>query len=137
MEAQIKAIIAICASLAGAIFAWMSVLKPLFDTRKARKAQRQRSIEDTLLADKEYRQTVLSKLDALDARITGLDDSISELQRDNIERAYCMFVMEHGYCPSGMKGAIADLYDSYSAKGHNHIARSRVDELLALPEFPP
>ena len=49
---------------------------------------------------------------------------------------YCMFKMEHGYCTSGMKEAIADMYESYKARGYNHIAESRIKELLALPEYP-
>jgi len=47
-----------------------------------------------------------------------------------------MFKMEHGYCTSGMKEAIADMYESYKARGYNHIAESRITELLALPEYP-
>lgn len=136
MEAQIKAIIAISISLTGAILGWMTVLKPLFDARRARKAQRQKAIEDTLKADKEYRQAVLIKLEALESRTISMDNSIADLERDNIERAYCMFVIEHGYCPSGMKESIADMYASYKARGHNHIAESRVKELMELPEFP-
>ena len=87
-------------------------------------------------ADKEYRQKVLDKLEGLGSRMTTMDDSIAELQRDNIERAYCMFKLEHGYCPSGMKESIASMYSSYQARGYNHIASSRIEELLALPEFP-
>ena len=64
------------------------------------------------------------------------DRLIADLQRDNIERAYCMFKLEHGYCPSGMKESIASMYASYQARGYNHIASSRIEELLALPEFP-
>ena len=136
MAEQIKTLIAISASLTGAIIGWMAVLKPLMGLLRERKAQRQRSIEETLKADKEYRQTVLDKLTGLGSRMTTMDDSIADLQRDNIERAYCMFKLEHGYCPSGMKESIASTYASYQARGYNHIAKSRIDELLALPEFP-
>ena len=104
--------------------------------RRERKAQRQRAIVETLKAEKEYRQTVLDKLTGLGSRMTTMDDSIADLQRDNIERAYCMFKLEHGYCPSGMKESIASMYSSYQARGYNHIASSRIEELLALPEFP-
>ena len=136
MAEQLKALIAISASLTGAIIGWMAVLKPLMGLRRERKAQRQRAVEETLKAETEYRQTVLDLLEGLGSRMTTMDDSIADLQRDNIERAYCMFKLEHGYCPSGMKESIASTYSSYKARGYNHIAGSRIEELLALPEFP-
>lgn len=136
MTEQLKALIAISASLTGTIIGWMAVLKPLIGLLRERKEQRQRAIAETLKVDKEYRQTVLDKLEGLGSRMTTMDDSIADLQRDNIERAYCMFKLEHGYCPSGMKESIASMYSSYQARGYNHIANSRIEELLALPEFP-
>ena len=135
-QITLDTILKVSATITGAIIGWMAVLRPLWDARKIKKAQKQRAIESTLEADKAYRQAVLDKLDSLDDRIQFMDRSIADLQRDNIERAYCMFKMEHGYCTSGMKEAIADMYESYKARGHNHIAESRIKELLALPEYP-
>ena len=129
-------ILKISAAITGAIIGWMAVLRPLWDAYKVKKAENQKAIEATLKVEKEYRQTVLDKLEALDIAIKFMDNSIADLQRDNIERAYCMFKMEHGYCTSGMKEAIVDMYESYKARGHNHIAESRIKELLALPEYP-
>lgn len=126
----------ISAALTGAIIGWMAVLRPLLEALKTRRAQRQKALEDMLKVDKEYRQEVLSRLELLGIRVESMDSSIAELQRDNIERAYCMFKMEHGYCTSGMKEAIADMYESYKARGFNHIAESRIKELMALPEYP-
>ena len=129
-------ILKISVAITGAIIGWMAVLRPLWDACKAKRAHRKRAIEDAVKVEKEYRQTVLDKLEALDIAIKFMDNSIADLQRDNIERAYCMFKMEHGYCTSGMKEAIVDMYESYKARGHNHIAESRIKELLALPEYP-
>ena len=136
VEENIKVIASISAALTGAIIGWMAVLRPLLEALKTRRAQRQKAIEEALRVDKEYRQEVLSRLELLGTRIESMDSSIAELQRDNIERAYCMFKMEHGYCTSGMKEAIADMYESYKARGFNHIAESRIKELMALPEYP-
>ena len=135
-QITLDTILKVSAAITGAIIGWMAVLRPLWDARKAKKVQKQRAIESTLEADKQYRQAVLDKLDSLDDRIQFMDRSIADLQRDNIERAYCMFKLEHGYCPSGMKESIASTYASYQARGYNHIASSRIEELLALPEFP-
>ena len=135
-QITLDAVLTISAALTGAIIGWMAVLRPLWDARKARKERIRRALDATLKADQAYRKAVLDKLEALDAKIVCMDNSVADLQRDNIERAYCMFKMEHGYCTSGMKEAIADMYASYKARGHNHIAESRVKELMALPEFP-
>ena len=132
LETTLKLIIAAAAAITG----WMAVLRPLYAGYKTRKQHKQQAIEIMLKEDKEYRQTVLNKLDALDQRFITMDGYIADLQRDNIERAYCMFYVEHGYCTSGMKEAIADTYRSYKARGYNHIAESRIKELLALPEYP-
>ena len=136
VEENIKVIASISAALTGAIIGWMAVLRPLLEALKTRRVQRQKAIEEALRVEKAYRQEVLSRLESLGTRIESLDSSIAELQRDNIERAYCMFKMEHGYCTSGMKEAIADMYESYKARGFNHIAESRIKELMALPEYP-
>ena len=55
MAEQLKALIAISASLTGAIIGWMAVLKPMIGLLRERKAQRQRAIAETLKTDKEYR----------------------------------------------------------------------------------
>jgi len=136
MEENIKVIASVSAALTGAIIGWMAVLRPLLEALKTRRVQKKKAIEEALRVDKAYRQEVLSRLESLSTRIVSMDSSIAELQRDNIERAYCMFKMEHGYCTSGMKEAIADMYESYKARGFNHIAESRIKELMALPEYP-
>ena len=136
MEENIRVIASISAALTGAIIGWMAVLRPFMEAMKARRAQRRKALEDTLRMDKEYRQEGLDRLESLGTQVKSMDSSIAELQRDNIERAYCMFKMEHGYCTSGMKEAIADMYESYRARGFNHIAESRIKELMALPEYP-
>jgi len=136
VEENIKVIASISAALTGAIIGWMAVLRPMLEALKIRRVQKQKAKEEALRVDKAYRQEVLSRLESLGTRIQSMDSSIAELQRDNIERAYCMFKMEHGYCTSGMKEAIADMYESYKARGFNHIAESRIKELMALPEYP-
>lgn len=136
MQQEINTMLKVSAALTGAIIGWMGVLRPIWAAHKHRLQQRQEADEQARQADITYQQAVLDKLEALDKRILCMDGCIAELQRDNIERAFVMFKMEHGYCTSGMKEAIADTYASYVARGHNHIAKSRIDELMALPEYP-
>ena len=133
----IETILKILISAAAALTGWYAALKPLFSYFKEKKRRKQEAIEAVIKTDKEYRQTVLDKLDELHARVCENDTSLAILQRDNIERSYCMFVIEHGYCPSGMKQSINDMYQYYTDRGYNHIAHERVDALMSLPEFPP
>ena len=138
----IDIIIKLIISAAAAVTAWYTALKPLLAMWAQRKQQRIAAIEKTLKDDKEYREKVLEKLDDLAERINHNDISLSLVQKENIERAYCMFVIEHGYCPSGMKRAIAETYQFYvnhyeSDVFEDRVIADRVDEILALPEFPP
>lgn len=135
-NAALESTLKISALVTGAIIGWVTVLRPLYHSYKARKGKIHDAVEKTLSDDKAYRKLVLDKLDALNSRFGVMDKIIAELQRDNIERAYCMFVVEHGYCPSGMKEAISDTFKSYKERGYNHIAENRVEELIAMPEFP-
>lgn len=132
----IETILKILISAAAALTGWYAALKPLFNYFKEKKRRKQEAIEAVIKADKEYRQAVLDKLDDLHTRVCENDTSLAILQRDNIERSYCMFVLEHGYCPSGMKQSISDMYQYYTDRGYNHIAKGRVEELMSLPEFP-
>jgi hypothetical protein len=132
IDTALKILISAAAALTG----WYAALKPFITAFKDQKRKRQEAIERTLKEDKEYRQTVLDKLNLLDIHIIDSDKALALLQRDNIERAYCMFVIEHGYCPSGMKQAIYDMYNYYTKKGNNHIAGERVQQIMQLPEFP-
>lgn len=132
IDTALKILISAAAALTG----WYAALKPFITAFKDRKRKRQEAIERTLKEDKEYRQTVLDKLNLLDIHIIDSDKALALLQRDNIERAYCMFVIEHGYCPSGMKQSIYDMYSYYTKKGNNHIAGERVQQIMQLPEFP-
>ena len=135
-NAAIETILKILVSAAAALTGWYAALKPLFNYFKEKKRRKQEAIEAVIKNDKEYRQAVLDKLDSLHQRIDENDVSLALLQRESIERAYCMFVIEHGYCPSGMKQSINDMYQYYTDRGYNHIAKGRVEELLSLPEFP-
>lgn len=133
----VDTILKLLISAAAALTGWYAALRPLFNFCVARRKRRREAIEAVLKADKEYRQTVLDKLTSLEQHEKDTDTALALIQRDNIERAYCMFVVEHGYCPSGMKHAIYDMYLYYTKRGNNHIAKDRVDELMELPEFPP
>lgn len=136
MTPQWEAALKASAILTGAIWGWMNIVRPLIAWIKARLAVRDAARKAVYQRDEDFRNKLLDDLQAIRDMQGGLEDSLSLLQRDSIERSYCMFVLEHGYCPSGMKRAISDMFDSYNGRGYNHIARERVTQLLELPEFP-
>ena len=63
-QMTLDTILKVSAAITGAIIGWMTVLRPLWDTHKAKKAEKRRASEATLKADQAYRQSVLDKLDA-------------------------------------------------------------------------
>jgi hypothetical protein len=132
----IETVLKILISAAAALTGWYTALKPFIKFIQEKKLKRQEAAKQIREEDKAYRKQVLDKLELLEEHILESDVSLALIQRDNIERAYCMFVVEHGYCPSGMKQAIYDMYTYYTSKGNNHIAQERIDELMQLPEFP-
>lgn len=133
---MIDMIIKLIISAAAAVTGWYTALKPLLNLMADKKRRKAAAIEKVLKEDKEYREKVLEKLDALDNRVAKTDKALSLLQKENIERAYYMFVVEHGYCPSGMKRAISETWDFYNGNGHDELASDRMKELMSLPEFP-
>lgn len=136
MEENVRILTALSIALTGAIIGWMNVLKPFLQRRKDIKDGKQKIHDDVIKDDKLYRKMVLEKLGEIEGNQTTLRDCIADIQRADIERSYCMFVIEHRYCPSGMKMALSDMYDTYSKNGYNHIAKGRVTAILELPEFP-
>ena len=136
IDEGIKLGAAISIAITGAIIGWQTVLKPLFDSRRSKRAEKKGAADKIISNDAAYKEVVLSKLRSIETKQECLSDSLALVQRDCLERSYCMFKVEHGYCPSGMKRAISDMYSDYVANGYNHIAKDRMEELMDLPEFP-
>jgi len=134
---DVQPYLTVAGAIAGVILSWVAVFRPIWICIKTRKTKRMQAIADAARAQADAHNLIIGKLDAMDLKISMLSDCTADIQRENIEKAYCMFVLEHGYCPSGMKEAVADSFANYQSRGYNHIAKQRVDEILALPEFPP
>ena len=135
-DITIDMILKVSAALTGAILGWMAVFRPMLHHIRSKRDAKKAAIAKVLEEDKAYRDEVLGKLESLKESIDGFEETLALMQRDSIERAYCMFVGEYGYCPSGMKEAVNNTYKAYTAKGNNHIATARIDEILDLPEHP-
>lgn len=137
MTPEFEALLKISAAITGAILGWIGVLRPLLSWWVKRQDRRKAAFTEQLRIDKEFRESLMGKLKEIEEFQVELLDSIADLQRDAIERTYFTCVTEHGYCPSGMKIAMGEMYKSFKKRGYNHVAKERVDEVLRLPEFPP
>lgn len=137
MTPEFEALLKISAAITGAILGWIGVLRPLLSWWVKRQDRRKAAFTEQLRIDKEFRENLMGKLKEIEEFQVELLDSIADLQRDAIERTYFTCVTEHGYCPSGMKIAMGEMYKSFKKRGYNHVAKDRVEEIMRLPEFPP
>lgn len=137
MMPEFETLLKISAAITGAILGWMGILRPFLSWWVKRQDRRKAAMAEQLRINKEFRETLMCKLKEIEEFQVELLDSIADLQRDAIERTYFTCVTEHGYCPSGMKIAMGEMYKSFKKRGYNHVAKERVDEILRLPEFPP
>lgn len=137
MMPEFETLLKISAAITGAILGWMGILRPFLSWWVKRQNRRKAAMAEQLRIDKEFRETLMCKLKEIEEFQVELLDSIADLQRDAIERTYFTCVTEHGYCPSGMKIAMGEMYKSFKKRRYNHVAKERVDEVLRLPEFPP
>lgn len=62
--------------------------------------------------------------------------SITLMQRERLESAYAIYCEILGWCPSGEKTVLSDIYKHYKKAGHNHIAENYIDRILELPTRP-
>lgn len=135
--------LAITISVAAAITSWKTVLKPIWDRCRARK-QAQLEFQKNCLARQETNQKiVIEKLEEIDEkventnkRVDDINKMVTSIQRDNLERSHFMFVNEYGYCPSGIKESLSDIYRSYPDKDVDGITKKRLNDILDLPEYP-
>jgi hypothetical protein len=137
MTPEFETLLKISAAITGAILGWIGVLRPFLSWWVKRKDRRNAAYKEQIRLDKDFRETLLRKLKEIEEFQVELLDSIADLQRDAIERTYFTCVTEHGYCPSGMKIAMGEMYKSFKKRGYNYVAKERVDEVIRLPEFPP
>lgn len=68
--------------------------------------------------------------------IQDMATSITLMQRERLESAHAIYVTCLGWCPSGEKTVLSDIYKHYVNAGHNHIADDYIDRILSLPEHP-
>lgn len=134
--AALQTVLAILISIAAAITSWKTVLKPISEKYRQKKKADEEFRKNCLLRQENNQKIVLEKLDDIEARLVKNNKMIMGLQRDNLERAHFMFVTENGYCPSGIKESLSDIYANYPNKDVDGITKKRLADILDLPEHP-
>lgn len=129
-------ILKISAALTGAIGGWMGIIKPLASWIKRRERDKLEAIAEAVRKEAEFKQLVLEELKGIKAGQNALTDGVALVQLYSMESSYCQFVEEKKYCPSGLKVALNDMYESYSGKGYNHLSKERFEAIMACPEHP-
>lgn len=84
-----------------------------------------------------FRRTVLKALDELQTGMKQNDDYNAALLRERLESAYTVYVLQMGWCPSGEKRMLMDLFEMYTDRGWNHLNKRYRETIEALPETAP
>ena len=87
---------------------------------------------DRRKADKEderkFRRDVLKKLDEI-------TDDVADLQYERLSQAHDYY-LDRGWCPTSKKQQLCNMYQSYTAKGRNHLSAHYEKEILELKDNP-
>lgn len=104
--------------IAGCITALLwKPIKAAMDQRRSDKAE-----------ERKFRHDVLEKLDAI-------TDDVADLQYERLSQAHDFYV-GRGWCPSSKKQQLCNMYQSYSAKGRNHLSTYYEQDILELKDEP-
>ena len=78
--------------------------------------------------ERKFRRDVLDKLSAI-------TDDVADLQYERLSQAHD-FYMDRGWCPTSKKQQLCNMYQSYTAKGRNHLSAHYEREILDLKDNP-
>lgn len=73
-------------------------------------------------------------LQRLEANVVKTDEYFSAMLRERLESAYTIYVLQMGWCPSGEKRMLMDLFELHEARGWNHINKKYKEAIANLPE---
>lgn len=96
------------------------VWKPIAQACERRKTER--------AEERKFRADVLKKLDEI-------TDDVADLQYERLSQAHDYYV-DRGWCPTSKKQQLCNMYQSYTAKGRNHLSAHYEKEILELSDHP-
>lgn len=65
-----------------------------------------------------------------------VDENNADLLRDRLETLYQVY-MKQGWCAPAEKQRVIHMYETYRARGYNHLAEHNEQDILNLPNTPP
>lgn len=68
--------------------------------------------------------------------LQAMNTAITLMQRERLESAHAVYCLVLGWCPSGEKQVLADIYRHYKQGGHNHMAEDYIEKICELPDNP-
>lgn len=77
------------------------------------------------------------------ADIKELQDNLQNIDGDTGDLLCSQITREHdyyisiGFCPDSDKRRLEDIHNRYRARGRNHVSKSYMDDINALPPHPP
>lgn len=114
----------------------MGIIKPFVAWIKRRKRDKCEAVMEAARQEAEFKKLLLEELKGIKVNQKDLSDSVALVQLYSMESSYCQFVQEKQYCPSGLKVALSEMFESYSKKGYNHLSKDRFNAILTCPEHP-
>ena len=104
---------------------------PPFRKRMLRGLER---MEEQLNATGDQARANMLSLARLEEAVTRNDEYFSAMLRERLESAYTVYAIRMGWCPSGEKRMLMDLFDLHESRGWNHVNRRYREIIASLPE---
>lgn len=133
--AKIAAIAAACATVLTAV---VKVTKKCKEKAKER-AKYEREVREGL-SQLKYLSTEMPSLRKqlfdMDEKLSSMRDDVANIEGELLTQAHEELITR-GWCAPERKVALQARYESYRAKGYNHLKASYMDDIYALPEHKP
>lgn len=84
-----------------------------------------------------FRRTVMQALRELQDGQKRFDDYNAAILRERIESAYTLYVLMMGWCPTGEKKMLAELFELLKQTDWDYMGEKYRAEIMALPVSPP
>lgn len=65
------------------------------------------------------------------------EEYFEAMLRERLESAYTIYAVKMGWCPSGEKRMLVDLFELHAKRGWNHIDKKYSEIIMNLPETDP
>lgn len=79
---------------------------------------------------------IIKVMKGLRNALSEIEDDLGLLQRERLQSGHALYT-EIGYCPSGEKEVLEEIFRRYKKKDLNHFTQKQLDDILKLPEHPP